>query len=428
MLAPASKRSGRSGCIERVIDAARTCKHSEATAQDETSLGWSSGASRFDELFGPGDRLVILHREPTQPAGTHDSGRGCRGRLGRRPTETRCAGWPTQTGRTIRMPRAAGDCPIAHHDPGSRAAKCRAWAVRESSASPPADKLLLGELADRLQHREPGASRRPIRDEQRFAHQRIEQIQRPKSSSEPATAQALSRSNPPANTEHRPAAPFRHRRAGRRTTARRDAAFGGARGPRTRPAAGTVVEAVAHLIAVIDAIRDAANSIGQRNPVETTADLCDHLRRRQLKSPARHCEHARQRDPPLCPTSSERTRHTCSSATPKSFPAGREDSDRRRCPSTARSDRPPHREHVRSCRTPAAGSGLRAPAATDSAIVLPGCCVMPSTAATASGTAAGSADRRELEKPYTVGNSSAQLCWRLPVPAGSCRPRRRRSG
>ena len=39
------------------------------------------------------------------------------------------------------------------------------------------DELLLGELADRLQHREPGSSRGPVGDEQRLAHQGVEQIE-----------------------------------------------------------------------------------------------------------------------------------------------------------------------------------------------------------------------------------------------------------
>ena len=37
--------------------------------------------------------------------------------------------------------------------------------------------MFLGELADRLQHRKPGPPRRPVGDEQRLAHQRIQQIQ-----------------------------------------------------------------------------------------------------------------------------------------------------------------------------------------------------------------------------------------------------------
>ncbi len=39
------------------------------------------------------------------------------------------------------------------------------------------DELFLGELADRLQHRKPGPPRRPVGDQQRLAHQGIEQIQ-----------------------------------------------------------------------------------------------------------------------------------------------------------------------------------------------------------------------------------------------------------
>ena len=39
------------------------------------------------------------------------------------------------------------------------------------------DELLLGELADGLQHRKPGPPRRPVGNQQRLAHQRVEQIQ-----------------------------------------------------------------------------------------------------------------------------------------------------------------------------------------------------------------------------------------------------------
>jgi hypothetical protein len=38
-------------------------------------------------------------------------------------------------------------------------------------------ELVLGELADRLQHRKPGSTRRPVGDQQRLAHQGIQQIQ-----------------------------------------------------------------------------------------------------------------------------------------------------------------------------------------------------------------------------------------------------------
>jgi hypothetical protein len=38
------------------------------------------------------------------------------------------------------------------------------------------DELLLGELADHLQHRKPGSPRRSVGDQQRLAHQRVEQI------------------------------------------------------------------------------------------------------------------------------------------------------------------------------------------------------------------------------------------------------------
>jgi hypothetical protein len=39
------------------------------------------------------------------------------------------------------------------------------------------DELLVGELADRLQHRKPGPPRRPIGDQERLAHQGVQQIE-----------------------------------------------------------------------------------------------------------------------------------------------------------------------------------------------------------------------------------------------------------
>jgi hypothetical protein len=39
------------------------------------------------------------------------------------------------------------------------------------------NQLILGELADRLQHRKPNPPRGPVGDQQRLAHQRVEQIE-----------------------------------------------------------------------------------------------------------------------------------------------------------------------------------------------------------------------------------------------------------
>src|ERR1700722_12064732 len=49
--------------------------------------------------------------------------------------------------------------------------------IANSTPEPVRSELLLGELADRLQHRKPGPPRNPVSDQQRLAHQRVEQIQ-----------------------------------------------------------------------------------------------------------------------------------------------------------------------------------------------------------------------------------------------------------
>ena len=76
-------------------------------------------------------------------------------------------------------------------------------------------------------------------------------------------------------------------------------------------------------------------------------------------------------------------------------------------PGWPRSDRRRHRARARSCRTPAAAPGPPAAAATLWATLRPGCWVMPSTAATASGTAAGSVTAASSKNQTPSGNSSA---------------------
>ncbi len=66
-------------------------------------------------------------------------------------------------------------------------------------------------------------------------------------------------------------------------------------------------------------------------------------------------------------------------------------------------------------------------AATLWATLRPGCWVMPSTAATASGTAAGSVTAASSKNHTPSGNSSARPRDDLELPGGSCRPRPPRS-
>ena len=59
--------------------------------------------------------------------------------------------------------------------------------------------------------------------------------------------------------------------------------------------------------------------------------------------------------------------------------------------------------------------------------LIPGCWVIPRTAATASGTAAGSADRGQLDHPDPVGEARRPSVRPPPRRAGSCPPRPHRS-
>ena len=113
---------------------------------------------------------------------------------------------------------------------------------------------------------------------------------------------------------------------------------------------------------------------------------------------------------------------------PQSLPAGGEDLHGRRLRrGSPRSCRRRRRARVRSCRRPAAAMRPSNAAATLSARLSPGCCVMPSTAATASGTAAGSPTAASSITHTPSGKSVATRAPRPPGPAGSCPPRRHRS-
>ena len=280
---------------------------------------------------------------------------------GRRPTETRCVGWPARR-RTSRRPHAVEDCPTARRACRLRARRSGGHARYAPRPPRRGDQLLLGELADRLQHREPGSARGPVGDEQRLAHQRIQQIKDGVivGSSNPATAQALSRSNPPANTEHRSSSAFSgivEQVVG--PLPRRGAASGGVQGPAaTRPAAG-----IGHRddhappSAVIDAIRDAANSMANGIP-SRRRQISPTVRSDRLRSPARHCGHARRTDSTAVPTVQRSHRATTARRRPRVlhgwWPGPSPSPTAREWP---RSDRPRHRGRARSCRTPAAGPG-----------------------------------------------------------------------
>ena len=114
---------------------------------------------------------------------------------------------------------------------------------------------------------------------------------------------------------------------------------------------------------------------------------------------------------------------------------------RRRLQSFAARGQDPHRRRVREDGLDQIGRGVEHvlavvehqqpdrpsnAAATDSLTVLAGCWVMPNTAATASGTAAGSVTAAS-SKTQTPSGNSRRVAPRPLWPDGSCRPRRRRS-
>ncbi len=198
------------------------------------------GARRLDEFLGPSNRLIILD-QTTEEACLYCDGDGCRrGHLGRRPTETRCASWPTRL-RTSRMPPVVGGCPIAR--------RCRLLALRSSGhgqfvprpASPRVASCSSANwrIVSSIEYR--------VRPDERSA---TSSDLRTNASSRSSTANSSIR-NPLQRRHFRdqihrrtpnssPAVPSPRRQAGRTTTALRGAAFGDVpvRGV-TRPAAGT---------------------------------------------------------------------------------------------------------------------------------------------------------------------------------------------
>ena len=132
----------------------------------------SGGDRGLDQLFRPRDGLIVLDTEAEEPHVRRERGGGI---------EIAVVGGPAkrfaEVGEFGREPRVrlplAWAVPQRHHFGVATGEVAR---VRRSSLGrlPACDEFLLCELADGLQHRKPGSTRRPIRDEQRLAHQRVE--------------------------------------------------------------------------------------------------------------------------------------------------------------------------------------------------------------------------------------------------------------
>ena len=297
-------------------------------------------------------------------------------------------------------------------------------------------KLVLGKLADRLQHRIAGPPSRPLRDKQRLAHQGVSRSRTSNSStsSAPATARALPRSKPPAKTEHFLAVAFRPRRAGRKTRPPCGAASGVVPDRVvTRPTTGTVD--------LDDPAPPTPSSTPSampptRWPTESRqADGRSRPRRplrRIVNSKSRHDARARSTkrstaaEPIPASTSSEGNSHRCSSAIPALPGWSPEFAPSSTAPGSCRSTRPPRHAGAHSCRRPTAASCPPSPQR----------CSPPTSARLLGDTEdrghrighrIGIGDGRQFQKPYSVGKLVYSAASQPPPPAVSCRHHRPRS-
>ena len=133
------------------------------------------GAGGLDELLGPGDRLIILDQIAEERRVGGDGGGDIKVALVGGPPKR-----GAQIGQFDREPvvglTLAGAVPQGQ-DVGFAPGEVARVGGPNLGCFATGDELFLGELADRLQHRKPGPPRRPVSDQQRLAHQGIEQIQ-----------------------------------------------------------------------------------------------------------------------------------------------------------------------------------------------------------------------------------------------------------
>ena len=249
-----------------------------------------------------------------------------------------------------------------------RPAKSRAWAVRTSVASPrrpvvprrtpessPTSRT--GSAPKSCRRRAAACAPARREDPGRRSHRRLRVPQRRKH------FEGQTRLRTP-NTA--PAAPSRHRRAGRTTTPPHNAALMPLQGPpRADQQPEPLIETIAGPpLAVIDAIRDAANSMAngipsRRRQISTTAATSSALsiEKRGAKLPARSTKriHRGRVDSPARSRRGHRPHLLVGD--PQPFAAGRRSLHGRRLRQDGLDrDRRRRRARVRSCRTPATGS------------------------------------------------------------------------
>ena len=235
------------------------------------------GAGGLDELLGPGYRLIILDQIAEEPRVGGDGGGASRSpwSAAQRNAVRRLASSVAEPFVGLAL---AGAVPQGH-DVGFASGEVPRVGGPYLRCGTRGDELFLGELADRLQHRESGPPRRAVGDQQRLAHQRVEQIQGGEVII--GTHDRTSTLEVESTREHRTPLQqrlFRVVELGRRTTPPHGAVCGGVPGrAATPPAAGTAdPDDHAPRSAVIDAIREAASSMAngipsRRRQISTTA-------------------------------------------------------------------------------------------------------------------------------------------------------------
>src|ERR1700757_3563396 len=158
-------------------------------------------ASGRDQLFCPGYRLIILDAE-AEPSRICGDGGGI--------VEVAVVGSPPECGAQVRQLDCEPVIGVAlawavpqSHDVSLALREVACMRGPDLLGHTTGGELLLGELADRLQHRKPGPPRRPVSDHQRLAHQRVEQIQGGEVIIGTHDRAGALEVESPANTEHR---------------------------------------------------------------------------------------------------------------------------------------------------------------------------------------------------------------------------------
>ena len=132
-------------------------------------------AGGLDQLFSPGYRLKGLDPQAEEPHIGGDGGGDIQIAVVGGPAKR-----DAQIGQLDREPvvglTLAGAVPQGH-DVGFASGEVPRVGGPNLGRLTAGDELFLGELADRLQHRKPGPPRRPVSDQQRLAHQGVQQIQ-----------------------------------------------------------------------------------------------------------------------------------------------------------------------------------------------------------------------------------------------------------